>query len=173
MSSKILKNSYKIKKTLLVLPLCLLLIGGIFAGTNLSRKSDQKKLYSYKETGSVLGASVSNQSVTVSADKIKQETEAEGLIQGYRRVTLTITIQNNSANIIQFSPGLNIKALDKSGVSYYPTMKFNAPGVAIGGPIDSGQKLTLDIDFEVPETTSLEKLVYQQDQVSEKLEIKL
>ncbi len=158
-------NNYRIKGFLLILPIFIFVGVLVLLGIRQSNKG-QTKTYRLEQpvTKQVLGVSVSSGLVDIN---INSKTLRAS------RLTINIQIKNNSINILQFSPGLNLKLVDSEGIEYLPTMKFVDPAVVLGGPINSGQRLTLDIDFEVPETTSLEKLVYQQDQVSEKLEIKL
>lgn len=162
-----------LKKYLYILPIGLVILGGFILGTNLSKNSGMKK-YAYKDAGSkVLGTSVTNQSITVSAEGYKSDPLTGGLESGKQKMTVTVSLANNSAETLQFSPGLNLKLLGSDGSEYLPTMKFYPADQTIGGPINSGSSARYDIDFELPSSATPKQLIYQKDESSKKLEINL
>lgn len=158
-------SNHRLKGSLFLLPILLILGSSLVVGSKLG-SNGYKKVYKVQDQSvkEVLGVSVNNKVVEL---KVNSKTKKGP------RVTLNISIKNNTPEVLQFSPGLSLRAIDDLGASHLVTMKFVSPDLVIGGPIGSGKSTTLDVDFEVENSSDLVKLIYQPGQASEKLEIKL
>lgn len=121
--------------------------------------------------GAVLGASVTNASVKVSVKKV--QTYPTDVVTQIKRVSVTITVLNNSGRNLQISPGLQMQLLDKNGASHPVTAAYLRSKSHIGGTLKSGASWTQAIDFDLFSSQTPASFVYQPEPSSSGVNIAL
>lgn len=165
------RNSKKLFFTVSLVALIVLAFG---AGVLISKK-DQKTYANQTpvDTTNVLGASVSNEKVTLKVASIDQKNPESTDTQSLKKVSLKIEIDNHTPTVLQFSPGLDLKIVTEDSSEFIPTMKFVSSDEVLGGPIASGQKQNYEVSFELPADSVPSKLIYSPGQNTKSLEISL
>jgi hypothetical protein len=80
-----------------------------------------------------------------------------------KRVSITLSITNNTGKILQISPGLQMQLLDENSRGYPVTAAYLPAGEIIGGPLASGKSWAASIDFSIPQTVTPTMLEYLPD----------
>lgn len=75
-----------------------------------------------------------------------------------KRVSINVSIKNNTDQTLELSPGLHLHLIDTSGVFYSYTAQFLAQNEIVGGPVLSGQSIYIDLDFIIPQQSTPAKL---------------
>lgn len=109
--------------------------------------------------GAVLGASATSASVKVTVKKV--QTYPTDVATQIKRVSVTITVINNSGRNLQISPGLQMQLLDKSGASHPVTAAYLPSKSHIGGTLKNGASWTQAIDFDLFSSQTPASFVYQ------------
>ncbi len=105
---------------------------------------------------------------------IKDVTQAPtDSVSGLKRVTVALNIDNLTSDIIQISPGLQMFLRTSTGQQYNLTAKYLAPGIDIGGPVAAGAQTSLNVDFDLPASSTPTTFIYQPDAGSTPSQIKL
>lgn len=90
-----------------------------------------------------------------------------------RRFTAHISLHNESSEVMQVSPGLQMSVVDTKGTVYSMTAEYLPAGTVVGGPISPGATEILDIDFKLPATASVAAFRYQPDAAAKATRITL
>ncbi len=90
-----------------------------------------------------------------------------------KRVSVALNIDNNSAQVLQISPGLQMQLIDDQGNSHPMTAKYISAGQVVGGPLAAGQNWTDSIDFDLPAERTPSKLIYQPESASWPIQLDL
>lgn len=108
-----------------------------------------------------LGDSTVNQGYTLKVPKHIRYPDDQ-MTQQYRYTT-TLNITNTSADVLQISPGLHLSIIGSDQQIYTVTADYLANGAVIGGPIQPGANMTLDVDFKLPLNVKPKTLRFQPD----------
>lgn len=80
-----------------------------------------------------------------------------------KRFTVSPVILNLSDKTIQLSPGLQMFLNDKNNVRYSMTARYLAAGKVVGGPLAGHTSTRLDVDFEIPISSTPKQFIFQVD----------
>lgn len=118
----------------------------------------------YRNSGqqqAVLGASVTAASVTVKLMSIQSYPTNQAT--QFKRVSLNISVFNNSGRLLQISPGLQMQLVDKAGKAYSVTAAYLPAKTPIGGPLKPSKTWTQAVDFDIASNQIPAAFIYQPD----------
>ena len=110
-------------------------------------------MMTHAETPDAVTPSVSNDApsdLTEAGKFSVAVTKPQRITNDGQRVSVAITINNLSQEIMQFSPGLQVSIIDNTGDAYPATAEYVPPHTMIGGPIGPAETRTENLDFNVP-----------------------
>ncbi len=90
-----------------------------------------------------------------------------------KRVSVSLSVANNSGKVLQISPGLQMQLIDSAGVSHAVTAVYLPAGTIIGGPQKNTSTWKQTIDFDVSAHVSPKTFVYQPDGATSALQVGL
>ena len=144
-----------------------ILIYGIFLIITLNKHKSQVKTVSVSqnEQNSVLGKNTRNEAkIAINSHEYIDQSGNK-----YFRIRATIT--NNSSKTIQFSPLLQLLALDANNKNYAFTADLTSS--PMGGPINAGDSVVGDLDFKISPNSEITSILFRQSPTSEYQTIKL
>ncbi len=154
----------KNNKIILILVTALILVGiAAFFGLINNQPSGN-------ENNSVLGTSQKQSEVAIkvlSTDQLEVESG-----YGKKVIRLGVEVQNDSNADLLLSPGLQTFLSGNNGTLYNYTAVYNN-SQPVGGVIESGSKIKLDLDYEIPNSVYPKSFIFQKDATSAQIETSL
>lgn len=148
--------------TIVLTTLTLLAITAVFAMSNNNSN--------FQESKSVLGEFTQKTNVSVQVIS-NNELEVEASF-GKKIVRLGVELSNNSNTELLVSPGLQTFLVGSNNKLYSFTAVYSTDQ-PIGGVVEAGTKIKMDLDFEIPETVSPKTFIFQKDATSPQVEVQI
>lgn len=135
-----------------------LLVAGLFVAGNAVISSKTKHGSSLTN---VLGLTASNNYYDLEVSGVSVGPVNQ--VSSTKRATVTLTLGNNSNEILQVSPGLQMFLVGSDGKIYPMTARYLAAGTSLGGPLASNGSMTINVDYDIPANVSPKTFTYQPD----------